>query len=222
MSDAVAVIGLGRFGSRLARRLHEAGREVIALDRDRAAVERIRDSVRHSVVLDATDSEALKGKGVAQVGVAFVAMGEDFEASVLATVTLRELGVPRIIARARSTRAARVLRAVGAENVVMPEDEAADRWADRLLGPQVLNQIEFHEGHSIVEIPCPATWAGHSLADLHVRAKFGVHVVAIRTSSEQEGASKVRILVPGPTRELREEDVLIIMARDEDIAGLPR
>ncbi|RMH65447.1 MAG: TrkA family potassium uptake protein [Bacteroidetes bacterium] len=221
MSDAVAVIGLGRFGSRLARRLHEAGREVIALDRDRAAVERIRDSVRHAVVLDATDSEALKSKGVAQAGVAFVAIGEDFEANVLVTVTLRELGVPRIFARARSLRAARVLRAVGAENVVMAEDEAADRWADRLLGPRVLNQIEFHEGHSIVEIPCPAGWAGHSLAELHVRAKFGVHVVAIRTAIEADDPSRLRIVVPGPTRELRENDVLIIMGRDEDIARLP-
>lgn len=221
MFESVAVIGLGRFGSRLARRLHEAGRDVIAIDRDRAAVERARDTVRHAVVLDATDAEALRAKGVAQVGVAFVAIGEEFEATVLATVTLRELGVPRVIARARSHRAARVLRAVGAENVVMAEDEAADRWADRLLGPQVLNQIEFHEGHSIVEIPCPSDWAGKSLADLHVRAKFGVHVVAIRTTSRDPAQDKVRILVPGPAHELLENDVLIIMGRDEDIARLP-
>lgn len=221
MAEAVAVIGLGRFGTRLARRLHEAGREVIAIDRERTAVERIRDVVRHAIVLDGTDAEALRGKGVAQVGVAFVAIGEDFEATVLATVTLRELGVPRVVARARSHRAARVLRAVGAENVVMAEDEAADRWADRILGPQVLNQIEFHEGHSIVEMPCPASWAGKSLAELHVRVEYGVHVVAIRTSIEGDSAEQVRIVVPGPTRALQESDVLIIMGRDEDIAKLP-
>jgi len=213
------VLGLGRFGQRLAKQLTAAGEEVLACDTDRHAVELIADDIAQAVVLDVTDEHAMRNRGVHKVKAAVVAIGEHFEASVLSTVILREMEVPRIIARARSRTTAQVLRRIGAHEVVLAEDEAADRWANRILGPSVLNQIEFHEGYSIVELRAPDPWIGKGLAELEVRQRFGVHVVAIKRP-DQSVSSGVRILVLGPDQPLAEDDVLIVMGRDEQIKSL--
>jgi trk system potassium uptake protein TrkA len=221
--ESIAVIGLGRFGGRLARALAQAGREVIAIDLSRESIELIRDHVTQAIALDATDEAALRSRGVHKVDVAVVGIGNDFEATVLATVTLKQLGVPRVIARAANAVSAQVLRRVGADAVVMPEDESADRWASRLIGPAVLNQIEFHEGYSIIELRLPRSWVGRSLAELGVRARFGLHVVAIkREHRDADDLRSVRIEVPGPNDPLTEGDVVVLMGKDEDLAKLPR
>lgn len=215
----IAVLGLGRFGNRIAKQLARSGEDVIACDRDRDVVEALANEVTRAVVLDVTDDKAMRSQGIDQVKVGIVAIGEDFEASVLATVLLKQMEVPRIIARARSRTTARVLERVGADDVVLPEDEAADRWASRVLGPRVLSQIEFHEGYSIVEFVVPASWVGQSLGQLHVRKKFGLHVVAIKRADSQAPAGS-RIMVLSPTDELHEDDVLIVMGQDEQIQKL--
>jgi trk system potassium uptake protein TrkA len=150
---------------------------------------------------------------------AVVAIGEDFEASVLCTVILRQMQVPRVIARARSPKTAEVLRRVGADDVVLAEDEAADRWAGRIVGPRVLNQIEFHEGYSIVEFEVPAAWIGKGLAELDVRRRFSLHIVAVKRA-DAEAPSGVRILVLQPAEPLLAGDVLIVMGQDQDLARM--
>ncbi len=220
---SIAVIGLGRFGTRLVRNLANAGQDVIAIDRDRDRIEQIAEYAALALAMDGTDEAALRSKGVQKCDAAVIGIGADFEATVLATVTLKQLGVQRVIARARTRISARVLRRVGADAVVMPEDEAADRWANRLIGPSVLNQIEFHEGYSIVEIRAPEDWVGKSLAQLEVRARYGLHVVACKRDRPAQGggASELRIEVPGPTEPIDADDVLVLMGKDEDIAKLP-
>jgi trk system potassium uptake protein TrkA len=215
----IAVLGLGRFGQRIATQLSGGGQAVIACDRDRDAVERIASGVEQALVVDITDEAALQARGVHKVKAAVVAVGEDFEAAVLATVIMKHLGVPRVIARARSTTTAQVLRRVGASDVVLAEDEAADRWAARLLGPGVLNQIEFHEGHSIVEFATPASWVGKSLAELGVRQKHNLHVVAVKREDTQAPGG-IRIVVLPPAEPLQETDVLIVMGQDEHLKAL--
>jgi len=154
-----AVIGLGRFGSRLALNLASAGQEVIAIDRKPEIVQGFRDRVTLAVALDATDEGALRSQGVAEVAAAVVGIGNDFEATVLSTVVLKHLGVKKVIARARSRTSARVLERIGADAVVLPEDESADRWADRLVSPQYLSQFELDQGYSIVELGTPSAWS---------------------------------------------------------------
>lgn len=215
----IAVLGLGRFGQRIASQLSKAGQSVIACDRDRDAVERISAKVAQALIVDITDEEALRARGVHKVKAAVVAIGEDFEVAVLATVIMKHLEVPRVIARARSNTTAQVLRRVGASDVVLAEDEAADRWAARLLGPGVLNQIEFHEGHSIVEFRTPPSWVGQSLVDLGVRPKHNIHVVAVKRLDKQ-APSGVRIAVLPPAEPLKETDVLIVMGQDEHLKAL--
>ena len=215
----IAVLGLGRFGNRIAKQLVRSGEEVIACDLDRALVEAVANDVTHAAVIDVTDEQALRSQGIERVKAGIVAIGEDFEATVLATVLLKQLSVPRIIARARSRTTARVLERVGADDVVLAEDEAADRWASRVLGPRVLSQIEFHEGYSIVEFGVPASWVGQGLAQLDVRRKFGLHVVAAKRPDAKATAGS-RVIVLGPADELAEGDVLIVMGKDDDLKKL--
>ena len=215
----VAVLGLGRFGHRIAKQLSIGGEEVIACDINRDAVERVAGEVAQAVALDVTDEASMRSRGLHKVKVAVIAIGEDFEASVLATVILKQMDVPRIIARARSRTTAEVLKRVGAHDVVLAEDEAADRWANRILGPRVLNQIEFHEGYSIVEFLTPKPWINKTLIDLDVRKIYDVHIVAVkRPDPAAPSGSKVAALPP--TETLREDDVLIVMGEDEKIVGL--
>lgn len=216
---AVAVLGLGRFGQRLALQLSRSGEEVLACDRDRATVEQLAPDVAQSVVLDVTDEAAMRSRGVHKVKAAVIAIGEDFEASVLCTVILKQMNVPRVIARARSSKTAEVLRRVGADDVVLAEDEAADRWAGRIVGPRVLNQIEFHEGYSIVEFEVPEAWIGKGLAELEVRRRFSLHIVAVKRP-DPEAPAGVRIQVLQPAEPLLAGDVLIVMGQDQDLARL--
>ena len=215
----VAVLGLGRFGQRIARQLAAGGEEVIACDHDRDAVEQTAPDVAQAIALDVTDEHTMRSRGLHRVKAAVVGIGEDFEASVLATVILKQMKVPRIIARARSTTTGEVLRRVGAHDVVLAEDEAADRWANRILGPRVLNQIEFHEGHSIVEFEAPAAWVGKCLGELDIRRKLGLHIFAVKRP-DADAPAGARVAVLTPDEPLRKGDVLIVMGQDEDIRSM--
>ena len=209
-----AVIGLGQFGARLASNLSSAGQEVIGIDKDPLLVQEMRDRVTLAVALDATDEQALKAQGVDNVDVAVVSVGRDFQATTLATVVLKQMGVPRVISRANSPVTAKILARIGADEVVMPEDESADRWTHKLVSPQFLKQIELDAGHSLVEMKTPKDWVGQTLAGLRLRAEMGLHVVAIRGPSS-DGAGPVRI--PGPVEPLKAEDTLMLMGKDEDL-----
>lgn len=230
----IAVIGLGQFGRGLAEALALRGVEVIAIDRSRDLVEDVRDEVTLAVAMDATDEDALRANLPPNLSAAVVGIGNNFEATVLVTVLLKQLGVGRVIARAASPLAARILAKVGADEVVNPEEESAARWANRMRAPNLLSQIEFHDGYSIVELGVPRGWVGKTLVELNLRAKAGLHVVALKrvkpahhgsvpagaaTGLKEHGA---RIEVPVPTEPLRDSDVLILMGKDEDFARIER
>lgn len=215
----VAVLGIGRFGMRIAKQLSRGGEEVIACDHNRDAIETIANEVAQALVLDVTDEQAMRNRGIDRVKAAVIGIGDDFEAAVLATVILKQMQVPRIIARARSRTTAEVLRRVGADDVVLAEDEAADRWAGRILGPRVLNQIEFHEGYSIVEFAVPKPWVGQSMAQLDIRKKHGLHIVAVKRP-DANAPTGSRITIIPPDEPLAADDVLIVMGQDEHIKAM--
>lgn len=226
--DRFAVIGLGRFGSRLARRLAAAGAEVIAIDQDRRVVEEIRDQVTLAVALDATDEQALKVQGVDQVDCAIVGIGHDFEANALATVMLKSLRVKRVVSRAGNAMQAKILARIGADAVVSPEDETADRWSYRLLAPFLIDHIELGEGYALVQMAVPGEWQDRSLAELDLRRKYNITVVAIKRRVEAStptgaDAYEERVVdVPMPSSRLGKEDVLVIAGFDRDLERLPR
>ncbi len=221
-----AVIGLGRFGQKLAIALSMSGAEVIAIDRDRTRVDRIRDQVTHAVRLDSTDAEALRAQGVDRVDAAIVGMGqggEAFEAAIMTVVSLKAMGIKRIVARAQGLTAGEVFSAVGATDVVYPEIETAQRWAYKLIAPHISEKIDFAPGYSLARITAPKSFVGKTVKDLQLRQKYNVNLVSIKRGgpAEKKGISDI-INVPMPGTEIFAGDILMIAGSETDLAKLPQ
>jgi trk system potassium uptake protein TrkA len=221
-----AVIGLGRFGQKLAIALAMSGAEVIAIDKDRNEIELIRDQVSHAVRLDSTDEEALKAQGVDKVDVAIIGMGQDnFEAAILSVVNLRQMGVKQIYARAENLVAGEVFSKVGATEVIYPEIESAQRWAYKLIAPQIGEKIDFAPGYSLARIAAPASFDGRTVMDLQLRQKYNVNLVLIKRGEDSKAKKSEKgsiINVPMPSTVVYEGDILMVAGSDADLVTLPQ
>ena len=198
------VVGLGRFGSQAARRLCQQGCEVLAIDTSSELVQQVSDDVTQAVVADARDKEVLRALGAKDFDCAIVAIGESLADSVLATMNLKELGVPYIVCKAHDETHRDVLKKLGADRVVIPEKENADRLAKSLSSLNVLDYIELSEDYGIIEVPAPAMWQDKSLIELNVRAKLGVNILAIK----REGHVTVS---PAADFRIAQGDVLVVL-----------
>ncbi len=174
------VVGLGRFGSEAARKLCQQGCEVLAIDTSSELVQQVSDEVTQAVVGDARDKEILRALGVKDFDCAIVAIGDSLADSVLATMNLKELGLPYIVCKAYDETHRQVLKKLGADRVVIPEKENADRLAKSLASHNVLDYIELSEDYGIIEVPAPALWQEKSLIELNIRAKLGVNILAVK------------------------------------------
>jgi trk system potassium uptake protein TrkA len=208
-----AVIGMGSFGASIARSLYESGEEVLAIDRDKARVEAVRANVSHAVIMDAADKENLDSLGLPEMDVVVVSMGPDLESSILTVLYLRELAVPRIVAKALSEDHVKILQAVGAHEVVYPEKDMAVRTAHRLASPNVLEYLPLLSGMGIQESAPPESFIGHALRDLDLRQKFGVQVLAVK-----ELVPEKTTFVPTADFVIKDSDVLILMGDEKDLA----
>ena len=177
--NSFVVIGLGRFGSALARQLCQLGAEVLAMDVSADLVQQISQDVTHAVVGDARDKEVLRVLGVREMDCAVIAIGEDLAASVLTVMNLKELGVPYVVCKAHDETHRRVLEKLGVDRVVIPEQEHAQRLGRSLFSHNVLDYIELSPDYGILEVPAPKTWVGKTLKELNVRAKLGVNIIAV-------------------------------------------
>ena len=198
------VIGLGRFGTEAARRLCELDCEVLALDNNHDLVQQISHDVTQAVVGDARDKDVLKALGVADFDCGIVAIGNSLGDSVLATMNLKELGVPYVVCKAYDETHRQVLLKLGADKVVIPEQEQANRLARNLSSPNVLDYIELSDAFGIIEVPAPAAWLGKSLKDLNVRAKLGVNIIAVKQGKQIS-------VSPGADYEIQPGDVMVIL-----------
>ena len=178
------VIGLGRFGSALARQLCQLGAEVLAMDIHADLVQQIAADVTHAVVGDARDKEVLRALGVRDMDCAVIAIGEDLAASVLTVMNLKELGVPYVVCKAHDETHRRVLEKLGVDRVVIPEQEHAQRLGRSLFSHNVLDYIELSPDYGILEVPAPKTWVGKTLKELTVRAKMGVNIIAVQSEGK--------------------------------------
>lgn len=174
------VVGLGRFGAQAARRLCQQGCEVLAIDTSNELVQQISDDVTQAVVADARDKEVLRALGVKDFDCGIVAIGDSLADSVLATMNLKELNVPYIVSKAHDETHRQVLKKLGADRVVIPEQENADRLAKSLSSVNVLDYIELSEDYGIIEVPAPNVWQDKSLMELNVRAKLGLNILAVK------------------------------------------
>jgi len=222
-----AVIGMGRFGTKLAQSLTAAGHEVIAIDVRAEMTEAMRDEVALAVRMDATNIEALKTQGVDKVDAAIVSIGEDFESNALATATLKELGISLVISRAATPIQAKILLRIGADEVINPQEQSAARLAHRLANPNIIEQLELAAGHSLVQLNAPQEWHNRTLGQIDLRKKYEVNLVAIRRRVKvrgQDGQQAVReriIDLPMAGTTIQPNDVLVLVGSTESLAKLP-
>ena len=202
------VIGLGKFGSKAAKRLYELGCEVLAIDRNGDLVQPLSSQVTQAVVADARDKDVLRALGVKDFECAIVAIGDNLADSVLATMNLKELGVPHIVCKAHDETHRQVLIKLGADQVVIPEHEQADRLAKNLSSPNVLDYIELSDEYGIIEVPVPKRWIDKTLIELNVRAKLGVNILAIK----RDGKINVS---PSAEFVIEDGDVMVILGDNQ-------
>ncbi len=219
-----AVLGLGTFGGRVCEVLAQKGGKVIAIDREPKLIEKVKDTVFQSILLDSTDETAMNQIPYGDISVAVVAIGENIEASILTTAILKRLGIPYILARAVSEIHHQVLRQVGADEVVNIEIDQGQRIAQRLISPEILDRISVTENISVAEIYVPKDFVGNSLGKLDIRTKMHVNIVAIlRTvlSVDEEGnpVKTDNVVFPDAGEVLQESDILLIVGKNEDLDG---
>jgi trk system potassium uptake protein TrkA len=206
-----AVIGLGRFGTSVARRLHEAGQEVLGIDLSEEKVENALSFVTHANVADSTEEQALTSVGIRNFDCVIVAIGNDMQSSILTVMLLKELGVKKVIAKALGKRHGQVLEKVGADWIIYPERDMGERAANQLLSPNMLNYIELSKEYNIEEIMIPPKMAEKSLRELDIRAKYNISAIAI----VREGDI---IVSPSPDQIIHKEDLLVMIGNREDLA----
>ena len=208
----VVVIGLGIFGSQLVRQLYDKGIEVVAIDKNKDIVQRIKDHSTKAVLADATDKEVLESIGIAADDTVVISFGEDLSASTLLTLYLKEMQVREIIVKVPNEDYKRILLKVGASEAIIPEREMANRVARGIISPNILEYLPISEDYTIAELAPPTSFIGKSLADLDLRKRYSLQVIAIRDVL----TGKMQ-LVPRASSVLKDSDVLVIIGREEDI-----
>lgn len=218
-----AVIGLGRFGAKLATSIFAKGGEVLAIDISAEAVEKIKDHVSQAVICDCTSEKAMRDLGVQDLDVAIVAIGNNIETSIITTAILKRLGVHRVLSRSLSKMQGQILSEVGAHEVFSIEEQMGEQIAARLISPHILESIKLSSGHSLVEIEPPGNFLGQSLKELNLRANYGVNVIAIKTHQpaiNEKGENIVKVVLndlPSPDEKITTNDILVVVGRDEKI-----
>lgn len=212
-----AVIGLGRFGSNLAKTLSDLGFEVLGVDEKPEAVARVCEDITHAVTGDAKDEHVLQSLGIRNFDCVVVAMSTDMQSSILVTLMLKEMGVKEVVAKASSDLHARVLQKVGADKVVFPERDMGARLAQSLSMNSILEYIELSDKYSIVEIVLPEKWEGRSLREISVRSKYNVNVIGLRHAAGGE-----LNIAPDPDEKLQRRDVLVVIGESDAISKVSK
>jgi trk system potassium uptake protein TrkA len=207
------VIGLGRFGRSVAKQLEENGCSVLAIDRNEKNANQIADDVTLSMCVDITNEESLQELGVRNFDGAIIAIGENLEASVLATMWAKEQGVPLVIAKAYNEMQGKILAKIGADEIVYPERETGIHLANKLAFNQLFDTIELSGDYSIADIPVPKEWIGKNLKELRLREKYRVNVIATKHKGEMS-------IPPSIDAPLLRDDILMMLGTNETLETL--
>lgn len=210
MRKQFAIIGMGRFGSSVAKTLSQLGFEVLAIDHREETVQEVSAFVTHAVQADSTDEEALRALGIRNFDVVVVAIGEDIQASILTTLILKEMGIPTTVVKAVNDLHGKVLKKIGADKVVYPERDMGQRVAHHLISSNIIDYIELSADYSIVEIKVSTQMIGKSLKQLDIRAKYGCNVIAIKQNEQL-------IIPPSAEESLRMDDILVIVGKNSNL-----
>ncbi|MCK4527611.1 TrkA family potassium uptake protein [candidate division WOR-3 bacterium] len=208
------VVGLGAFGITLSKALIEKGCHVTAIDMDEKLIESISDFAIDVLIADARDRKPLEEAGVANVDAAIVSVGEDLESSFLATLHLKEFGIPYIITKATSKSQGEILEKIGADRVIYPEEEMAEKLAEQLIHPSIINYTTLSKEVGIMESATPQKFIGKTLKELSLRNKYGINIIAIKRKKEKKddvNTVEEVLEVPSADEKIREGDILIVI-----------
>lgn len=206
------IIGLGNFGASIAEALHAQGHEVVAVDPNGAAADRVAPYVTRAVVGDGSQSAVLERAGAKDADAGVVSTGDDITASILATLALKDLNVKDVYVKVISRDHARVMERLGVTESIFPERDSALALASRVSRTEVLNYVRLGSGFSIQEMAVPNAWAGKTLRDLQLRSRYGISVIGVHDVLTNEISS-----APNPDAPLTESDTVLVAGRDEDL-----
>ena len=212
MKKTIAVLGLGLFGSAVAKTMAKNGSEVIAIDSNMDHVEEVLDSVYNAVQADFTKIDQLKEAGVGEVDTAVVATGEKLEVTILGIMNLKKLGIQEVIVKTKNLSYKEVLLKVGATRVILPEVEMGVRLANELSNTSVLDTFELDEKYHLVELNVMKQWIGNSLNNLNLRSEHGLNIIAIKSSETNQYNPQV-----DPNYLIREGDVFLVFSENKKI-----
>lgn len=215
MTKQYAVFGLGSFGSSVAVTLQNLGCEVVVVDNRMERIQEIADDVSYAIQADMQDQEVIRSLGARNLDGVIIAVSEDMEASVMATIISKELGVPYVLAKARNEMHAKILRKLGADAVVFPERETGERIAKNLVSTNFADWIALSPEYSITEVAVPDGWTGKSLQELDVRRSHDVSVVGVVSSDKVE-------VNPDPNKPLEQGMVLILVGANEALESFQK
>ncbi|MBC9783756.1 TrkA family potassium uptake protein [Heliobacterium chlorum] len=205
-----AVIGLGRFGTSIAKTLYQMGYDVLAIDTSEERVNEVADFVTHALQADAKDEDVLKKVGIRNFDTVIVAIGSDIQANILVTVILKDMGIKHVVAKAQNDLHGKVLTKVGADQVVYPERDMGVRVAHALATSTVMDYLELSPHHSLVEIRTPERFIGQALGQADLRARYGITVIAVRKGDDV-------IASPGADTTFDAGDIIVAVGSNEDL-----
>ncbi|MGB3183089.1 MAG: TrkA family potassium uptake protein [Cyclobacteriaceae bacterium] len=222
MTNKFAVIGLGQFGTSIARTLAGRGAEVLAIDINLDKVEAMKDDVAYAVALDSTDVKALQAQNIMDMDAVVVAIGENFEGLLLTTVRLMELGIDRLIARAANAQQRMILEKMGVKEILSPEDTVGKTVAEMLLHPNMHSFLPLPDDYEIVEINTPNRVVNQTVSEVGLREKYNLNLITIKRIYEEEKDGEVVkvehiIGVPKGDTVLYETDIIIILGKVQDV-----
>lgn len=213
MKKQYAVLGIGRFGSKIARELFYKKQEVIAIDKDETVIESIKDQVTHAFAGDITDETALKEAGVADCDVAIIAESSNMESNIIAAQICKSLGIKQVICKAQNTLHGKILSKLGVDQIVFPEQDTAIKLVNRLTSQGVMDYFDIGENVAIIGTKPVERWIGRTIADLDLRSKHNITVLAIRRGEEN-------LVIPSPMTVVEKNDILVLFGREDSLKKL--
>lgn len=211
----VAVLGLGIFGSSICKTLAEFDTEVIAIDLDIENVNRVEPFVTQGAVADITNIEQLRNLGLEHADIGIVATGSNLESTILAALHLKELGVPKVIVKAKNKTYLNILEKLGVDQIVRPEKEMGEKMARELMRNVIIDTIYLDDQYSVVEFYTPKSWVNKTLIQLNVRQEFGINIIGIR-----EHVSDKMTVNFSPNEPLKDHQIIVAIAENEEFEKL--
>ena len=220
------IVGMGNFGAYLAARLTDLGHEVIGIDSDEGKIDAVKEKITHAVTMNATDVQAIKTLPLNDVDVVVIAIGEDFGASIMSTAIFKQHNVKRLIGRAMNNLHETVIKAIGVDEIIHPEEETAERLAKRLQMKDVLDSLDVSDDYNIIEAKAPDRYVGMTIAETAIRNKYNINILTIVKMEEKPNIfgikSKKRkvVGVVSPDTRIEQDDILLLFGHVRDIKKL--